>query len=407
MAIVAASGLAIGLLSAPSAANPNVPDSVLACVSRVLGPELASELLTRQPTPEQEAVIGQCFAESGEGGGPSGSGQSGPGTAPSGKCASSKGLTRYVKSLKSPNRLGVNIGQYPYSPNAFFYSPSTLAQDGYKAVRYTMQVYYDGSTGRLLHGRGEGMLELDLDEWLCSHSDEIREAKRAGLAVALFVELLNFSSVQASQASGSPPNFDHPDGIERRLSNEYLKVIPTIARFAERYKVDWFDPANEADKGFTAANAARIVKAAPKRTKRYKGLLVTQPLVSTYQEAGIVPDMSGYDLVSLHDGSILREAQDYERTGQLRDDSFGQSRTALQWAQASGITRYLIGEFGQFDAVDPLPSVAATTAVVNAYLTQFPNPQTLLCQDNPDASMDRFETSPMNAVCKSLQSRFP
>ena len=184
-------------------------------------------------------------------------------------------------------------------------------------------------------------------------------------------------------------------------------MIPTIARFAERYKVDWFDPANEADKGFTAVNAARIVKAAPKRTKRYKGLLVTQPLVSTYQEAGIVPDMSGYDLVSLHDGSILREAQDYEQTGQLRVDSFTQSRTAWQWAQASGITRYLSGEFGQFDAVDPLPSVAATTAVVNAYLTQFPDPQTLLCQDNPDASMDRFETSPMNAVCKSLQPRFP
>jgi hypothetical protein len=117
--------------------------------------------------------------------------------------------------------------------------------------------------------------------------------------------------------------------------------------------------------------------------------------------------MSGYDLVSLHDGSILREAQDYEQTGQLRVDSFTQSRTAWQWAQASGITRYLIGEFGQFDAVDPLPSVAATTAVVNAYLTQFPDPQTLLCQDNPDASMDRFETSPMNAVCKSLQPRFP
>jgi hypothetical protein len=98
--------------------------------------------------------------ELGEGGGPSGSGQSGPGTAPA--------------------LPGVNIGQYPYES-------------------------YDGSTGRLLHGRGEGMLELDLDEWLCSHSDEIREAKRAGLAVALFVELLNFSSVQVS---GSPPNFD-------------------------------------------------------------------------------------------------------------------------------------------------------------------------------------------------------
>ncbi len=324
----------------------------------------------------------------------------------SGKCASSKGLKRYVKNLRAPNRIGVNIGQYPYSPGAFFYSPTTLAQDGYRSVRYTMQLYYDGNTGRLLHGKGDGPLSLDLDEWLCSHSDEIREAKRAGLAVALFVELLNWSSVQESMDGTGPPNFDHPDGIERRLSREYLKAIPKIARFAERYKVDWFDPANEADKGFTAANAARIVKAAPKRAKGYKGLLVTQPLVSTYQEAGIVPDMSGYDLVSLHDGSILREAQDYERTGQLRGDSFGQSRTAWQWAQASGITRYLIGEFGQFDAVDPPPSVAATSVVVDAYLAQFPNPQTLLCQDNPDASMDRFETSPMNPVCKSLQSRF-
>ena len=324
----------------------------------------------------------------------------------SGKCASSKGLKRYVKNLRSPNRLGVNIGQYPYSPGAFFYSPTTLAQDGYRSVRYTMQLYYDGNTGRLLHGKGDGPLSLDLDEWLCSHSDEIRGAKRAGLAVALFVELLNWSSVQESMDGAGPPNFDHPDGIERRLSREYLKAIPKIARFAERYKVDWFDPANEADKGFTAANAARIVKAAPKRAKRYKGLLVTQPLVSTYQEAGIVPDMSGYDLVSLHDGSILRAAVDYEQSGRLRDDLFAQSRTAWQWAQASGIKRYLIGEFGQFDAVDPPPSVAATSVVVDAYLAQFPNPQTLLCQDNPDASMDRFETSPMNPVCKSLQSRF-
>ena len=71
-----------------------------------------------------------------------------------------------------------------------------------------------------------------------------------------------------------------------------------------------------------------------------------------------------------------------------------------------GVTRYLVGEFGQFDAVTPAPSVAATSAVVDAYLAKFPNPQGLFCQDNPDPSMDRFETSPMNAVCKSLQSRF-
>jgi hypothetical protein len=51
--------------------------------------------------------------------------------------------------------------------------------------------------------------------------------------------------------------------------------------------------------------------------------------------------------------------------------------------------------------------VAATQAVVDAYLAKFPNPQGLFCQDNPDPSMDRFETSPMNAVCKSLQTRFP
>ncbi len=54
-----------------------------------------------------------------------------------------------MKSTGSPNRLGVNIGQYPYNPGAFYYSPTTLAQDGYTAVRYTMQMYYDGSTGRL------------------------------------------------------------------------------------------------------------------------------------------------------------------------------------------------------------------------------------------------------------------
>ena len=227
-----------------------------------------------------------------------------------------------------------------------------------------------------------------------------------GLAVALFVELLNYSSVMASQSGGGPPNFDHPDGIESRLSKEYLAAVPQIAKFAERYKVDWFDPANEADKGFTAANAARIVKAAPKRAKSFKGLLVTQPLVTTYEEAGIVPDMSGYDLVSLHDGDILREAQNYEQTGQLSDRLFAQSETAWAWAQASGVTRYLVGEFGQFDAVTPAPSVAATSAVVDAYLAKFPNPQGLFCQDNPDPSMDRFETSPMNAVCKSLQSRF-
>jgi hypothetical protein len=281
-----------------------------------------------------------------------------------------------------------------------------LAQDGYKAVRYTMQLYYDGNTGRLLHGKGDGPLALNLNKWLCSHSDEIREAKRAGLAVALFVELLNWTAVQASIQGGGPPNFDHPDGMEARLSKEYLAAIPSIARFAEKYKVDWFDPANEADKGFTAANAARIVKTAPKRTKSYKGLLVTQPMVTTYQEAGIVPDMSGYDLVSLHDGDILREALEFERTGRLNDRLFSQSQTAWKWAQAAGVKRYVVGEFGQFDAVSPLPSVEATSAVVNAYLQQFPDPQVLLCQDNPDASMDRFGTSPMNPVCKSLQSRF-
>ena len=399
--------LAASVNVAPSGANPNLPDSVLACVAERLGPEAAQQIQTQQPTPEQESAIGQCFQTSSEGGPAASGGQAPQSRTPSGKCVSSKGLKRYVKNLNSPNRLGVNIGQYPYNPGAFYYTPTTMAKDGYKAVRYTMQMYYDGSTGRLLHGRGDGMLNLNVNKWLCSHSDEIAEAKRAGLAVALFVELLNYSSVQASQGSGGQPNFDHPDGIERRLSKEYLAAVPQIARFAERYKVDWFDPANEADKGFTAANAARIVKAAPKRTKWFKGLLVTQPLVSTYEAAGVVPDMSGYDLVSLHDGDILREAENYEQTGQLSDRLFAQSETAWAWAQAAGVKRYLVGEFGQFDAVDPAPSVAATTAVVDAYLAKFPNPQGLFCQDNPDPSMDRFETSPMNTVCKALQARFP
>ena len=393
---------------APIQANERIPDSVLDCVAAQLGPEVAQQLLTQRPSADQEAIIGSCYQQSGGGasgpGGPGGTG--GPGAVPSGKCVSSKGITRYVKSLRSPNRLGVNIGQYPYSPSAFYYSPTTLAQDGYRALRYTMQLYYDGNTGRLLHGKGDGQLSLNLNKWLCSHSDEIREAKRAGLAVALFVELLNYSSVQESMQGGGPPNFDHPDGIERRLRQEYLKAMPQIARFAERYKVDWFDPANEADKGFTAGNAAAIVKAAPKRTKAYKGLLITQPLVSTYEEAGIVPDMSGYDLVSLHDGDILRAAQEYERDGQVRPDLFRQSQVAWGWAQSAGVKRYLVGEIGQFDAVSPLPSVEATSAVVDAYLQQFPDPQGFFCQDNPDASMDRFETSPMNPVCKSLQSRF-
>ena len=405
---VAAGTLAAATLASPSYANPNLPDSVLTCVIEQLGPEAAQQIQTQRPTPEQEAVIGACYQQSGAGGsGPSGPGQAGGQmSAPSGKCVSSKGLKRYVKSLNSPNRLGVNIGQYPYSPDAFFYSPATLAQDGYEALRYTMQLYYDGNSGRLLHGKGQGQLSLDLDEWLCSHSDEIRQAKRAGLAVALFVELLNWTSVQESMQGGGPPNFDHPDGIERRLRTEYLKAMPQIARFAEKYKVDWFDPANEADKGFTASNAAAIVKAAPKRTKAYKGLLITQPLVSTYEEAGIVPDMSGYDLVSLHDGDILRTAQQYERDGQLPPDPFRQSEVAWGWAQSAGVKRYLVGEIGQFDAVSPLPSVAATSAVLDAYLTEFPDPQAFMCQDNPDASMDRFETSPMNPACKALQPRF-
>ena len=201
---------------------------------------------------------------------------------------------------------------------------------------------------------------------------------RPSAPVLLSLSSSNYSTVKASQSGGGPPNFDHPDGIESRLSKEYLAAVPRIAKFAERYKVDWFDPANEADKGFTAANAARIVKTAPKRAKSFKGLLVTQPLVTTYEEAGIVPDMSGYDLVSLHDGDILREAQNYEQTGQLSDRLFAQSETAWAWAQASGVTRYL---------------------------AKFPSPQGLFCQDNPDPSMDRLETSPMNAVCKSLQSR--
>lgn len=63
-------------------------------------------------------------------------------------------------------------------------------------------MYYDGSTGRLLHGKGDGILSLKVNKWLFSHSDEIREAKRAGLAVALFIELLNYSSVMASQSGG-------------------------------------------------------------------------------------------------------------------------------------------------------------------------------------------------------------
>ena len=413
LAVAATLGLAASLAGSPTHAQPNLPDSVIECVARELGTEAAQQIQTQRANAEQEAVIRQCFQSNGNAGGNGGGSQSGGPSSgsqqrvPKSKCASTKGLKRYVKSTGSPNRLGVNIGQYPYNPGAFYYSPTTLAEDGYKAVRYTMQMYYEGSTGRLLHGKGDGLLSLTLNKWLCSHSDEIAEAKRAGLAVALFVELLNYSSVMASQDGGGPPNFDHPDGIERRLSKEYLAAVPQIARFAERYKVDWFDPANEADKGFTAANAARIVKAAPKRTKAFKGLLVTQPLVTTYEAAGIVPDMSGYDLVSLHDGDILRESQNYEQTGQLSDRLFAQSETAWSWAQAAGVKRYLVGEFGQFDAVDPAPSVAATQAVVDAYLAKFPNPQGLFCQDNPDPSMDRFETSPMNAVCKSLQARFP
>lgn len=394
------------IVGAPAThANERFPDAVRECVAAQLGTDVAQELLSQRPTAEQEAVIGACYQQSG-GGSSAQAGSGGSMAAPSGKCVSAKGLKRYVTSLGSPNRLGVNIGQYPYSPGAFYYSPATLAQDGYQALRYTMQLYYDGKTGRLLHGKGEGQLSLDLDKWLCSHSDEIRAAKSSGLAVALFVELLNYTSVQESMQGSGPPNFDHPDGIEPRLRQEYLKAMPRIARFAEKYKVDWFDPANEADKGFTARNAAAIVKAAPRRATAFKGLLVTQPLVSTYEDAGIVPDMSGYDLVSLHDGDILRTALEYERDGQLPPNLFRQSQVAWGWAQSAGVTRYLVGEFGQFDAVSPLPSVAATSAVVDAYLQQFPNPQGFFCQDNPDASMDRFETSPINPVCKSLQSRF-
>lgn len=411
--IVAAATVTLtGLSALPAHANGLDP-AVEPCVAEKLGEAAVKKLQTQRPNAEEEKVLGECHRElgggpgQGSGQGPDGPGASGggPSTMPTPKstCVSPKGLKRYVTKLTSPNRLGVTLGQYMYQPGAFFYSPSSLARDGYNATRFTMQLYYDGSTGRLKHGMGNGLLSLNLQKWLCSHSDEIREAKRAGLAVALYVELLNWDAVMASR-SGGAPDFNHPDRIESRLAKEYLAVIPKIAAFAEKYKVDWFDPANEPDKGFQAEMAAQVTKSAPRRAKAFKGLLINQPQGYAYVEAGIVPDLSGYDEVSLHNGDILRTAADYERTGQIPNNAFENSALVWSWAQKAGVKRYVVGEIGQFDAQDPLPSVAATQAVMDAYLKQFPDPQVLLCQDNPVASMDRFETSPMNPVCKNLQS---
>lgn len=407
-ALAAAVALA-GPTAAPAAANGLDP-AVEPCVAEKLGEAAVKKFQTQRPTAAEEKVIGECHREL-AGGGSSGPGANGPGgsddassmRAPTSTCVSTKGLKRYVTKLSSPNRLGVTLGQYMYQPGAFFYTPASLARDGYNATRFTMQLYYDGSTGRLKHGKGDGLLSLNLAKWLCSHSDEIRDAKRAGLAVALYVELLNWDSMMASR-SGGEPDFDHPDRIESRLAKEYLAAVPQIAAFAEEYKVDWFDPANEPDKGFQARMAAQITKAAPKRSKAFKGLLINQPQGYAYVEAGIVPDLSGYDEVSLHNGDILRTAADYERTGEIPDNAFENSALVWSWAKKAGVKRYVVGEIGQFDAQDPLPSVAATQAVMDAYLKQFPDPQVLLCQDNPVPSMDRFETSPMNPVCKNLQS---
>ena len=49
-------GLAASLVSSPAHAQPNLPDSVIECVARELGPAAAQQIQTQRANAEQEAV---------------------------------------------------------------------------------------------------------------------------------------------------------------------------------------------------------------------------------------------------------------------------------------------------------------------------------------------------------------
>jgi hypothetical protein len=77
LAIAATLGLAASLISSPAHAQPNLPESVIECVARELGPAAAQQIQTQRANAEQEAVIRQCFQSTGNAGGNGGGGQSG------------------------------------------------------------------------------------------------------------------------------------------------------------------------------------------------------------------------------------------------------------------------------------------------------------------------------------------
>ena len=75
LAVAATLGLAASLVSSPAHAQPNLPDSVIECVARELGPAAAQQIQTQRANAEQEAVIRQCFQSTGNASGNGGGGQ--------------------------------------------------------------------------------------------------------------------------------------------------------------------------------------------------------------------------------------------------------------------------------------------------------------------------------------------
>ena len=75
LAVAATLGLAASLVSSPAHAQPNLPDSVIECVARELGPAAAQQIQTQRANAEQEAVIRQCFQFTGNASGNGGDGQ--------------------------------------------------------------------------------------------------------------------------------------------------------------------------------------------------------------------------------------------------------------------------------------------------------------------------------------------
>lgn len=209
-------------------------------------------------------------------------------------------------------------------------SAQEIKDAGYNAVSLSASFYFT-QEGEIVYDRDSS--RGSKETWLENIRCKAIEAKNAGLITLIWGQF-----EQADQARGQEP-MGVPKGIEDKLAQGALELIPDVAGLLEELKVEYWSPVSELDKFLGYQNHNKYFAQMIQAGSDFQGITYAQPLTGsmppTFYSEQVPPDFGGAKAMSISWISFT-----------CFDDDIEKANWIIEQAKEQGVSEIFIGEIG-------------------------------------------------------------